>query len=576
MPEAYCGASRTLKPSSLPALPIRRTLLIAFLLAGMLPTMLVTGLAFFEARAVLKQEIERDMQNRVVDSAAEIDRMMFERVQNVVSWSRLEIMQEVRIGDVDKRLSNFLRELKDSYRGVYREIYVADDAGLIVAASDPARLGQHAPTSAVWLDAPLPQGGGQVLPLTDDALPLTAEIGDDFGAKRAGTLYAVFDWGQVRQVLASASADGRVAALLGRDGRVLADVGHWTALPHESRLFATGNGFKNFPGFGWQVGLAQPEAIAFAPVRRMGWTFLLLLALTAAIAALAAAPVAARIARPLGQLTDFARNFMREQRADAPPDIGGPAEVRELSAAFSQMIVDLERSRENLLRAAKLAVVGEMAASMTHEVRTPLGILRSSAQLLMREPGLSEEGREVCGFIVSETERLNSLVSTLLDCARPRPPACRPVDLSRLACQTASMLGAQARKRNIDIDCSGCASDVVAEFDEQQITQVLLNLLLNALQILPEGLHVVVNTRLDGENAVLEVADDGPGISAALRERVFDPFFTQRSGGVGLGLAVVRQIVAAHGGRIGVYESESGGALFRVNLPIQRKEELSA
>lgn len=558
------------------ALPIRRTLLIAFLLAGMLPTMLVTGLAFFEARSVLKMEIERDMQNRVVAAAAEIDRMMFERIQNVVSWSRLEMMQEVRIGDVDKRLSNFLRELKNSYQGVYSELYVTNAAGLIVAASDPVRLGQHVPAPAVWLDAPLPQGSGQALQLVGDALPLTAEISDSFGAQRAGTLYAVFDWRQVRQVLAAASAEGRAAALLGRDGQVLGAVGSWAEKPAEAQLFATGSGFRNFPGFGWRVALSQPEAIAFAPVRRMGWAFLLLLVLTAAIAALAAAPVAARIARPLGLLTAFARNFMREQRAIAPPDIGGPAEVRELSAAFAQMVADLESSRENLLRAAKLAVVGEMAAAMTHEVRTPLGILRSSAQLLLREPGLGEEGREVCGFIISETERLNRLVSTLLDCARPRLPECKPLDLSRLARQTAAMLSAQARKKNIAIDCAECKDGVMAEFDEQQITQVLLNLLLNALQILPEGLHIVMATRLDGEVAELEVADDGPGISAALRERVFDPFFTQRSGGVGLGLAVVRQIVAAHGGKIEVFESQSGGALFRVRLPVHRIEEESA
>lgn len=539
----------------------------------MLPTILVTGLAFFEARAVLKVEIERDMQTRVVAATAEIDRMMFERVQNVVAWSRLEIMQEVSIGDVDKRLSNFLRELKNSYQGVYTEIYVTNTDGLIVAASDPARLGQYARAHAAWLDAPLRQGHGQALHLVGNTLPLTAEITDSFGEKHIGTLCTVFDWHQVQQVLGAASADGRAAALLGRDGQVLAAVGTWANKPTGARLFATANEFKNFPGFGWQVTLAQPESIAFAPVRRMGWAFLLLLVLTAIIAALAAPLVAARIARPLGLLTGFARNFIREQRAITPPEIGGPAEVRELSAAFAQMIADLERSRENLLRAAKLAVVGEMAAAMTHEVRTPLGILRSSAQLLLRELGLSEEGREVCGFIISETERLNRLVSTLLDCARPRLPECKPVDISRLARQTASMLSAQALKRNIDIDCTGCSREVLAEFDEQQITQVLLNLLLNALQILPEGLHIVMETRLDGDNALLEVADDGPGISTALRERVFDPFFTQRPGGVGLGLAVVRQIVAAHGGKIEVFESKAGGALFRVHLPVHGIEE---
>jgi signal transduction histidine kinase len=145
-----------------------------------------------------------------------------------------------------------------------------------------------------------------------------------------------------------------------------------------------------------------------------------------------------------------------------------------------------------------------------------------------------------------------------------------------LARQTAAMLSSQARKKNIAIDCTACTDGVIAEFDEQQITQVLLNLLLNALQILPDGLHIAMATRLDGDVAVVEVADDGPGISAALRERVFDPFVTQRTGGIGLGLAVVRQIVLAHGGKIEVFESPSGGALFSVHLPVHSMERNSA
>lgn len=557
------------------ALPIRHTLLVAFLLAGLLPAMLVTGLAFFEARAVLKAEIERDMLTRAAAAAAEIDRMMFERMQNAVSWSQLEIMQEVRIGDVDKRLSNFLRTLKTSYQGVYSELYVTDAAGTVVASSDPAQIGSQRSIPAAWLEAPLPQGRGWALPLTGNALPLQADIGDVFSGQRAGTLMVHFDWGQVHQVLAAASADGRAAALLDRDGRTLAAVGDWDAATAGSRLYANSERFANFPGFGWQVALAQPEALAFAPVRRMGWVFLLLLALTAVLAVLAAAPVASRIARPLASLTSFARNFMREQRSATPPATG-PAEVRELSAAFAQMIADLERSRENLTRAAKLAVVGEMAAAMTHEVRTPIGILRSSAQLLLREPGLSDDGREVCSFIISETDRLNRLISTLLDSARPTSPELKPVDVARLARQTATMLTAQALKKNIVINYADCAGEVSALCDEGQITQVLLNLLLNALQILPDGGHVSVSAWQEGEFALLAVADDGPGIAPELRERVFDPFFTQRVGGVGLGLVVVRQIVAAHSGEISVAQSELGGALFRVRLPAMTTEGKTA
>jgi len=301
----------------------------------------------------------------------------------------------------------------------------------------------------------------------------------------------------------------------------------------------------------------------------------ILLAATIVIAALVMIPVAANIARPLDRLTHFTRNFIREQRA-VPPPAGGPAEIRELSSAFNQMIQDLERLKQNLTHAAKLAMVGEMAAALTHEVRTPLGILRSSAQLLLREPGLSEEGREVCGFIISETERMNRLISTLLDSARARPPELLPVDLQGLAQQVAAMLAAQAGKRNIALHCAEGAADATTLCDKEQITQVLLNLLLNALQILPEGGRIEVAVRREHDSIVIDVADDGPGIAPELCERVFDPFFTRREGGIGLGLAVVRQIVAAHHGSISAGRSDLGGALFRLRLPAAGNQDTIA
>jgi signal transduction histidine kinase len=309
----------------------------------------------------------------------------------------------------------------------------------------------------------------------------------------------------------------------------------------------------------------------------MARAFMVLLISTIAIAALAAIPIASGIARPLGRLTDFTRHFIREQRV-VPPPTGGPAEVRELSTAFNQMIQDLERLKENLTHAAKLAMVGEMAAALTHEVRTPLGILRTSAQLLLREPALSADGREVCGFIISETERMNRLISTLLDSARARPPELAAVNWSTLAQQTISMLQSQADKKNITlILCTTAdASETIAECDKEQMTQVLLNLLLNALQILPVGGRVEIEVRREADTMVLEVADDGPGIAPDLYDRVFDPFFTKREGGIGLGLAVVRQIVEAHCGEITAGRSHLGGALVRVRLPVSGKENLKA
>jgi signal transduction histidine kinase len=511
------------------------------------------------------------MHTRVEAAAAEVDRMMFERVQNVLSWSRLDIMQEIRVGDVDKRLSTFLQELKTSYEGVYAEIYVLDPQGMVVSSSDPGHIGRKVETSAIWLTAAMPQGEVKALALGADLLPLSASIYDAFSTSPAGSLYAVFDWQQIQAILQTSAGENAAAALLGNTGEVLAATARWQPQKSGDAVLSAAakpHTFKYLPNFGWQLVLTQPEHTALAPVRQMGIVFLLLLAATAVVALLAVAPMANRIAKPLATLTGFARNFIREQRQFTPPQ-EGPAEVRELAAAFSQMMTDLEKSRENLTRAAKLAVVGEMAAAMTHEVRTPLGILRSSAQILMREPGLSEEGREVCGFIVSETERLNRLVSTLLDSARPRPAEMQPVDLVELTGQAVAMLSTQAAKQGVTLQNMAGPATVLAHCDREQVTQVLLNLMLNAIQIIGAGGRIEVLIRQETHHAVLEIADNGPGIAPELAERVFDPFFTQRSGGVGLGLAVVRQIVLAHHGEIGVHRSPLGGALFRVRLPLE-------
>jgi signal transduction histidine kinase len=552
------------------ALSISHILLAAFLLTGLLPAAVMTAMAFSAASDTLQAEIGHELQARAAAASSEVDRMMFERLQNVASWSRLEIMQELRVGDVDKRLSRFLSELKASYSSVYVELHAVDANHIIVASSEPQRLGEKFDPPVSSPGIALSHDGVLALALSADRLPLTATVVDTLEGGSAGSLYAVFDWGQIRQILTTATSDGNSVALLDRRDTILAATEHWREHQQEPHISASveAKGYQNFPGFGWRITMVQPKSIALAPVRQMGWAFVLLLVSTIVIAALIVIPVSASLARPLHRLTDFARNFIREQRA-VPPPTGGPAEIRELSSAFQQMILDLEQLKENLTHAAKLAMVGEMAAALTHEVRTPLGILRSSAQLLLREPGLSEEGREVCGFIITETERMNRLISTLLDSARARPPELLQINLAGLAQQVIAMLQSQAGKKNIALQFTGTsdASLATASCDKEQITQVLLNLLLNALQILPDGGRIEVALRREADSVLLEVADDGPGIAPEFCERVFDPFFTQRSGGIGLGLAVVRQIVAAHGGEIGAGRSHLGGALFRLRLP---------
>jgi len=217
-----------------------------------------------------------------------------------------------------------------------------------------------------------------------------------------------------------------------------------------------------------------------------------------------------------------------------------------------------------------------MAAAMSHEIRTPLGILRSSAQVLAREKNLSAEGQEVVAFIQMETERLNKLVSTLVDSARPRQPEFALHDLVPMVEHAVAMLRMQANKKDVNLavvlpqpSANETVSRVLVECDAEQMTQVLLNLLLNAIQVLPTGGKVVASIVDATDHVIISVADNGAGVTEAQKEQIFDPFFTQRPGGIGLGLAVSKQIVTAHFGTLSVEKSTlaSSGADFRIELP---------
>ena len=560
---------------------VKKLLLLGFLLSALLPMLMVTLLTFFEARTVLREEIVRDMQTRANAASHQVDDMMFERLQNIVSWSRLEVMDEVVIGDFDKRLSKFLNELKVSYRGVYQSIYVVNNQNVVIASSEPADIGKPANSGRQWLQISFANRTVRLYQLAEQKLPIASDI-LDVNQQKVGSLWVIFDWHAITKILDSTENQGSAAALVNVDDeapqtRMLAETKHWKKIvaAHDISVDSVIQPSAEPPIFNWVVSIAQYRSVVMAPVHRMGYMFILLLIITGVLAAAFAAPLSGRITKPLARLTDYANRFMRSSQS-APPVVDGPIEVRALSSAFGKMMDDLTLSKENLTRAAKLAVAGEMAAAMSHEIRTPLGILRSSAQVLAREKGLSVEGQEVVAFINMETERLNKLVSTLVDSARPRQPEFALHDIVPLVEHALAMLRMQANKKDVNLAMvvkshgeAAVAEQILVECDAEQITQVLLNLLLNAIQVLPTGGKVAVSIIDAQDHVVVSVADDGAGVTEAQKEQIFDPFFTQRPGGIGLGLAVSKQIVTAHFGSLTVEKSTlaNTGADFRVQLP---------
>ena len=550
-------------------LSVKQLLLSTFMLAVLIPSITIATLAFVEARNVLKFEIEHDLNTRAIAAMDEIDRMVFERLQNVASWSQLEVMQDARIGDIDKRLSTFLSDLKHNYSGVYSGLYVIDQHNKIISSSELDAINQTLKLTDRWEHISLNTTSLDLHVIRDEKLPISTMISSEFGSNQTYYLVVYFNQQQLEQVLNHATT-GRSAVIL-RDSqhKIIAN----TALLQKEdddqtmKARALSEGFRSFKSLNWQLEIIKYRDDALAPIKQMGLIMLALSIMTLLISFLIAIPVAKHITKPISKLTIFAKNFVSSGIQSKPPE-GGPVEIKEMTEAFTRMIANLEKSQENLTRAAKLAVVGEMAAAMSHEVRTPLGIIRSSAQVLMREPQLTKEGKEVCGFVISETERLNKLVSTLIDAAKPRALDLKPNDIIGLTKHALALLKVEAEKKNIQLNFEAHAMpELILNIDVAQMTQVVLNLLMNAIQILPEGGQVWVTISRMQAHAQISVADDGPGISEDKRNHVFDPFFSQRAGGIGLGLAIVRQIVYAHFGEIFVQESPQHGAEFIIRLP---------
>ncbi len=556
---------------------IRQTLLRAFLLIGLVPAILLAILDFVHAHAAMETAIEYDLAAQASAVASDINKIMFERLENAATWSTLDVMQDLQVRDVDRRLSDFLAKLKAGYGGVYRELYALDLQHRVVGSSNAADFRRQLDSFEPWQHLTL--AGAQISlarPFRDGqnvSLSIRAPIKSRFDGHALGDLQLVFNWAQVDGILDAAGRGKRIVALVDDQGRILAASRTVRDAGLLSGSALAGEDFSGFGGFGLSTLIIEQEKDALAPVHRMALLSLALLAALTLTTLAAAGWVSRAIARPIVALTEFTRGFKHgKTRMIDPPAAAG--EVGELGKAFVHLMQDIEQSQRKLVVASKLAAVGEMASVIAHEVRTPLGILRSSAQILRREPAISSEGRELMAFIESETERLNGLVSAMLDSARPRALRKALADVNLQARQCSGMLIAQMEKHGISVSHQLDAANPFIECDVERITQVLLNLLLNAIQILTEGGHIRVSTRDDDEQLFIEISDSGPGIPLEERARIFEAFFFRREDGIGLGLAIVQQIVTAHGGEIAVGESDLGGARFSICLPRKAKMEV--
>jgi len=227
-----------------------------------------------------------------------------------------------------------------------------------------------------------------------------------------------------------------------------------------------------------------------------------------------------------------------------------------------QDLTDLRRAEQELRRADRLAELGALAAQLAHEVRNPLAAMRGSAQLLAENA--PPEAERLAGILTREADRLDALVGDFLAFARPPAPVRRSCDLDDLLRQTVDLLATDPLATGVSLEVT--PGGLAAEVDADQIRQVLLNLLRNALAAAGKGGRVrAFFSRVDGLTRI-HVWDSGGSISTADLPHIFEPFFTKRQGGTGLGLSTVHSIVRAHGGEIQVTSSPGQGTEFVVGF----------
>jgi signal transduction histidine kinase len=235
----------------------------------------------------------------------------------------------------------------------------------------------------------------------------------------------------------------------------------------------------------------------------------------------------------------------------------------EQLAEANRHIQEVERAAR---RADRLAALGQLSAGLAHELRNPLGTIKASAELLQRNVAAENEvAREMAGFIASEVDRTNSLVTRFLQFARPLKLLREKADLGQTLDRAIAQVEREAKGAAIYKNYEPEIAPF--RFDAELMERVFYNLILNAVQASPPGGMVSVKTRAAGDRVEIAVIDRGVGIDPAQRDSIFNPFFTTKPEGVGLGLAIVAKIVDEHGGKITV-ESEPGkGSAFCVLLP---------
>jgi len=289
------------------------------------------------------------------------------------------------------------------------------------------------------------------------------------------------------------------------------------------------------------------------------------------------------ISRPLRSMAKALAQF-RQGDLERGPRFPGDDEIASFAKEFDATVRDVREARERLAQeqerrrslnqalrqADKLVTIGQLSASLAHEIGSPLQVVQGRARALARKPGDAARTERNAEILVRETDRISRIVEQLLTVTRRRPPRLAPLDLPNVAEEVLDLLEIEARRCSVELELVADAGLPRITADPDQLRQVVLNLVTNALAASPEGSAITVRCGLGEPGRVLlTVEDQGAGMGPEILASAFAPFFTTRAdrGGTGLGLSVVQTIVQEHGGKVEIRSAPGRGTTVTVSLP---------
>jgi PAS domain S-box-containing protein len=229
-----------------------------------------------------------------------------------------------------------------------------------------------------------------------------------------------------------------------------------------------------------------------------------------------------------------------------------------------------EEAADRMVRAERLSTLGTLASAIGHELRNPLGIIQNAARALGQRADDPDRVRRLADTVSAEAQRATKVITDVLDFVRVRAPRRHPVGIPGMVSETLYRVGVP---ECIRVDCDLGPDLPLVLLDGQQMAQVLENLIRNAVEAMPEGGSIRVEARVIEDRLELRVADSGPGVLPQDVERIFEPLFTTKKTGTGIGLAISKRLVEAHGGAIRVETVPGRGTTFTINLPLNERAE---